>query len=373
MAKLIILIWLMLNFSINAEHRELLEQLDPSQLQWLSEFSYHHQIERAQGQDTIAYTLEMKQQHVAHLLERRLAWVRPAVGADENAIVGLAVGHAGAVNIEPKPIYGLRVTDPASNGRKLQVILVGGNHPREATGCWALHGLIEFLVSEQPSAKNLRRKVDFLIYPCINPVGKLHRLSPAHAKAMTVNGNPELKAAGETNHNRVWNRDGEFSTVDQVKASIRLNFPERSDIVLDFHGIPAHHTFFFVPPRSAHSALAKALRARGFNLRLGSGETAWLSVWAQSPGGVSHHALTPEIANGPLKFQLAEGQRIAMAMNDCLNDNSLTPRHIGVMPTDSESPPKPTLCYLFDGNANMAGNSESKPEATETADSAEIS
>lgn len=44
-------------------------------------------------------------------------------------------------------------------------MLAGGNHPREDPACWTLHGLVEFLVSEDPQARELRQGFEFFVYP----------------------------------------------------------------------------------------------------------------------------------------------------------------------------------------------------------------
>src|SRR5690606_7273411 len=100
------------------------------------------------------------------------------------------------------------------DGPKLKVVLVGSNHPHEHPACWALHGMVEFLVSADPRAEMVRRHVVFYVYPVVNPDGKVAVLADRRGPFTNVNGNPELRAAGEKNHNRVWDTDGRFTSID---------------------------------------------------------------------------------------------------------------------------------------------------------------
>lgn len=41
-------------------------------------------------------------------------------------------------------------------------------HPGETTASWVLHGLIRFLLSKSPPAKELRKRAIFKIFPILN-------------------------------------------------------------------------------------------------------------------------------------------------------------------------------------------------------------
>lgn len=56
------------------------------------------------------------------------------------------------------------------NSRKV-VILTARIHPGETTSSWILHGFMEFILSNDPVAVMLRRKLIFMIIPMLNPDG----------------------------------------------------------------------------------------------------------------------------------------------------------------------------------------------------------
>lgn len=44
-------------------------------------------------------------------------------------------------------------------------------HPGETHSSWIIHGFVRFLVSENPKARELRKKIIFKIVPILNPDG----------------------------------------------------------------------------------------------------------------------------------------------------------------------------------------------------------
>src|SRR5699024_7406933 len=189
-------------------------------LGWVDDFEYERMTTRAQRKDVVAYTMKMKEDHINNLKKRQLPWISPTHSGDEEFVVGHSYGWPGELKIDPLPLFGYQITDPHAEGYKLKVVVAGSNHAREDPACWALHGLVDFLVSDDPRAKAIREHTIFYIYPAVNPDGKQFLLSQEHESLMAINGNPELQAAGETNHNRQWHTSGKFVSIDEIKAAI---------------------------------------------------------------------------------------------------------------------------------------------------------
>jgi hypothetical protein len=72
---------------------------------------------------------------------------------------------------DDRPLQIVRISDPTETVgvRKPCVLLYSGEHGDEPDGAWAIHGLINFLVGDDPAAGELRRKFDFLAIPGIDP------------------------------------------------------------------------------------------------------------------------------------------------------------------------------------------------------------
>lgn len=66
----------------------------------------------------------------------------------------------------------LTISDFSENNKqKKTVIMVGRLHPGETHSSWLIHGFIRFLLSENPKARELRKKIVFKIVPMLNPDG----------------------------------------------------------------------------------------------------------------------------------------------------------------------------------------------------------
>lgn len=64
--------------------------------------------------------------------------------------------------------------------KKKIVLLWGRVHPGETNASWIIHGIIDYLLSDTPAVKELRKRVIFHIIPMINPDGVIvgnHRWS----------------------------------------------------------------------------------------------------------------------------------------------------------------------------------------------------
>ena len=110
------------------------------------------------------------------------------------------------------------------------VVLTAGNHPYEAQADYNLEGSVNFILSDDPVAQNLREWCVFYVYPTINPAGRFAGYSRS---------NPELKNAGEDDFNRVWGTSGSHDVIDKMKSAFQSDFNSECDVLIDYH------SFFF--------------------------------------------------------------------------------------------------------------------------------
>ncbi len=349
-----------------AEPVSLLDQAWTGKYDWIRDFRYQRimtgapestpqrriALGGAERSHYPAYTMRMKGDHVRSLLDS--PWVISTASADENLIIGQSRGWEANPYIFPQPIYGYKITDPETDGDKLSVVLAGGNHGREHPACWALHAMVDFLVSDDPRAAALRRKAVFYVYPAVNPDGKSllwSREDPFHH----ADGSPELAAAGHRNHNRIWHTDGLSASADIVKAAMKRDTDGRVDYLFDFHGVP-HTTFFFTSGgTSPYSDILLGMEP-SLNLRQGAHNEAWLRSWAMSPEGLNAtHAYTPEVANPNKEYLFMRGKQFALALYKLVSGIRPKPAPWTVAPAEMTMPPKPAAAWLFKGNARPAG------------------
>ncbi len=323
-----------------------------AELPWLRDFPYERVEVSAQNQTTVAYSMEMKIRHVESL--RDSPWTAPTASADGDWVIGMSAGWDGEPGLDPQPVFGYTITEPGARGdSKLRVVLVGSNHAREHPACWTFHGMIDFLVSDDPRAASLRQRAVFFVYPAVNPDGKGHLLSPEHEALMTVNGNPELRAAGETNHNRLWDTSGISTTIDLVTAALRRDTGGRVDYLLDIHGIP-QSTFFYSSAASMRAPYARVLKGRNPEMRflLGGDPSGMLRVWAENEDGLgAAYSFTPEVENGSKEHLLRTGKEFALGFYDLVNDRIPAPPGADRPRPAPERPPFPVAAWLFEGDA----------------------
>jgi hypothetical protein len=319
------------------------------QADWIGDFDYERIETRSQRKQCIAYTMEMKVRHVERLRERNLPHLRPTLSANDDWIIGMSAGWQEDPEIPSQPLFGYVIADPDVEKPQLRVVLNGGNHPNEHPACWVLHALIEFLVSDDPRAQELRRQAVFYVYPTVNPDGKWYLHSREHGRIMTGRSNPELFAVDAKDHNRVWNTTGKFTTIDLVKQAMLHDTGGQPDYLLDFHGIP-RVSYVYALKRSRY-ALALATTEGGINLRPRTPHPGMLRAWAEHPDGLgAAHAFTPEIASMSKEELFQQGKLFALAFHNLVTNNvpeTLEREHPDIDPVP---PPSPVAGWTFAGN-----------------------
>ena len=86
-----------------------------------------------------------------------------------------------------RPITLMTVTDPNTPDRqKKAVLLTAGDHGGETASAWGLEGSIDFLLSDDATAKALRRKHVFYIIPLVNVDGYAIGLDRRQATGVNI-------------------------------------------------------------------------------------------------------------------------------------------------------------------------------------------
>ena len=127
---------------------------------------------------------------------------------------------------------------------KKAIIFTGRVHPGESNGSYVVQGVIEFLLSNDPIAKNLRKNFIFKIVPMLNPDG-------------VIRGNFRMNILGK-DLNRMWEDPIEniCPTIYNSLKMIRKTLDSR-DIYFfcDFHGHSNKHNFFLYSCKSKYDYL----------------------------------------------------------------------------------------------------------------------
>lgn len=294
-----------------------------------------------------AYTPEMVARHTR--LVGELPWVKPTPSGNKRMVLGQTPGRPRAPDqtndpeIPPQNIYGYQIThgggEEADEREKVKMVLASGNHATEFTGNWVLEGMVNFLASSDPRAIFLRRKAVFYVYPDVNPEGRyqaVHRIDlevapdPNAGTNMRKRGNPELYAAGERDHNRVWTTQGKFSTVDTITAAMENDTGGQAEYLWDMHGPQTRANWRSPSPEARTNEYAEALMKRepdvircgppgNFKRNVASGPPGKLSLWAASDDGLKVTCPYVYEPGGWTRERLLEsGRKLALALHDVL-------------------------------------------------------
>lgn len=259
------------------------------------------------------YTVEIVDYHVQRLAE--YPHVAATASADERLVLGTSHGWPEDPEIPQHELYGFQITDAETEGPKLRVVLTSGNHPREQTGNWSLHGALDFLVSDDPRAEDLRQWATFFVYPMVNPDGRY---------IVAGRSNPEMLAEKVSDHNRVWNTSGRFSTIDVFAEAIKADTGGTADYLLDFHS--AGSSFFFADEEMMGSPYAHAMMAVEPDVgpRRSDGHPGMIRRWAMSEEGLNvPFAYTPELAGGKsAKRSMEIGRSYMLTFHDLMTGRS---------------------------------------------------
>jgi hypothetical protein len=268
----------------------------------------------------IPYPLSRTEAFVASV--RSSPFIHPTASADANLVIGRTLGTAAGGylddlgrSVPAQNLYGFCITDPNTGGHKLKIAMQAGNHSGETTTCYALEGMVNFLIGDDPRAAQLRRAAEFYVYPQVDPEGRyvgFYRSTPAQP---------------DVNHNRAWWDPNGLVEIEIVEAAERADTGMGVDYFLDFHSeVQPDQSELDAETDMFNSAYAAALARRDptilvfeYNWDLGYAQT-----WAKQPEGLSaRYSGTVEfgfLANQPIERYWQYGQSYALAFYDVLVD-----------------------------------------------------
>jgi hypothetical protein len=172
----------------------------------------------------LPYPYSMIVKHVAKISSS--PWVHPTSSGDEALVIGRSPGGIDDMDreIPGRNIYGYSITDDASKEAKAKVVLVGGVHANESLASYVLEGLVDFLVSDAPEARAVRRQAEFFVYPMVNPDGR--RAGYNRSTVQYESGRP----------NRNW-KPPEYGGLDDIRVAgdAMLADVGQAVYVIDFH------------------------------------------------------------------------------------------------------------------------------------------
>lgn len=279
----------------------------------------------------IPYPVSQTVAHTASL--KSSPFVRDTLSSDADFLLGRTLGTAGGgyVDSSSRPVaaqdvYAYNITDPAvPDAGKRNVVLLGGNHSGESTGNWALQGLVDFLVSDDAAAAELRQRANVFVYPQSDPEGRA---------AGYFRSNPQNPTR---NHNRVWHQPEQpgtysFPEVTMIRNAMAADTGGQADVFLDFHsfGSGTDVGYFLRETNPTSSAFLRNLRGYEPGVRdLGTtdGEELTSTHWGMTTLGAKI-AMSPEfgfLSNQGVGRYAELGERYGLALLDTIKAGAFDP------------------------------------------------
>jgi hypothetical protein len=174
----------------------------------------------------IPYPFERVRRFVNSIHEN--PWVTPTSSSDSDLVIGMSPGGKaeGGRTILPHELYALRIANPVKTGSRTRVVILGGVHPNEPLGNWAIEGLVSFLTDDADTdAALVRKQAEVFVYPMVNPDGRV-----AGYNRSTVQHE-------DRDANRVWREDlyADMDDIRQVAEAIKTDTGGSADYFVDFH------------------------------------------------------------------------------------------------------------------------------------------
>ncbi|MEM1099204.1 MAG: M14 family zinc carboxypeptidase [Planctomycetota bacterium] len=165
-------------------------------------------------------------------------WAEPTASAlpgraNAAGIIGFSPGGTDDLGrtISPQNIYAYRITNPATDSPtepKRKVVITTGMHAGETLGTHTFAGLVDWLISDDPRAAELRDIAEFFAYPTMNPDGRL-----AGNNRATVQ-NPDRDPNGFWNP-ALWVPHQDIAVNGQAMIDDVASTPGTVDAFIDFH------------------------------------------------------------------------------------------------------------------------------------------
>ena len=248
-------------------------------------------------------------------------WVSPTASADANLIIGRTLGTARGGytdelgrTIPSLPLWGYKVTDPSATGQKARIVLTAGNHPEETVAHYAMQGIVDFYLSNDPRAAMLRKFTELYVYPQNNPEGRW---------AGYKRTNPEKPFSPD--HNRWWHDPAGRTDITIVENAMKADTGGHVEYFFDFHvmGFPDYVDLWPFPGES-NSPFVLSLKELEPELQTTQewGEPRSAQGWAKSVNGLSaDYSYTAEFGslNGALQDRYyLYGENYALALFDAI-------------------------------------------------------
>ena len=153
-------------------------------------------------------------------------------------------------------MWGFKLTDNAvPSAGKTQIVLTSGLHANEVLGNHTLEGTIDFLLSNDPRATELRKVAEFFIYPMLNPDGRF----AGNNRATIQNPNQDPNCCWSPTASSNWQNKPDLKlSGEAMMADLQVTTGGDAEYFIDYHSTITTsanaNDFMFLHPEKDHTA-----------------------------------------------------------------------------------------------------------------------
>ncbi len=159
-------------------------------------------------------------------------YVSPTISSNADLVIGQSPGGVDDLGrtIAPRDMWAFKITDDSvSSSGKTKIVLDASMHAGEVLSNWTLEGTVEFLISDDPRAIELRKHAEFFVYPQINPDGRY-----AGNNRSTIN-NPNVDPNGYWKPYKWTDKPDLQLTGEAMLADLQIDSGGSADYFIDYH------------------------------------------------------------------------------------------------------------------------------------------
>jgi murein tripeptide amidase MpaA len=208
-------------------------------------------------------------------------YVGQTISSNADLVIGQSPGGVDDLGrtIAPRDMWAFKITDSSvpSAGKK-KIVFDASMHAGEVLSNWTLEGTIEFLISDDPRAVELRKHAEFFVYPQTNPDGRF-----AGNNRATIQ-NPNQDPNGYWTPARWANKPDLKLTGEAMLADLEVSTGGEADYFIDYHSSiwdPVGDDWMYIHEQLGHVADPFWQRLTGLSPHL---------QWEQS-GGINSNTL----------------------------------------------------------------------------------
>lgn len=225
-----------------------------------STFNFSNASSFDQDEVWIAFSLPYSYGRAADkVAEYKLSpYVGSTISSNSDLVIGQSPGGVDDLGrtIAPRDMWGFKITDSSTpSAGKTQIVLTSGLHANEVLGTHTLEGTLDWLLSDDSRAAELRKVAEFYVYPMLNPDGRF--AGNNRATIDTPNSDPN-RAWSPTYPGKTWFNEPEIQlSGEAMMADLQVATGGEADYFIDYHSTITTGSnasdFMFLHPEKGHT------------------------------------------------------------------------------------------------------------------------